>query len=137
MNNSIKKIFYSTTYFISIFILLFIISAIIVIILKININHIDIFYSLWIHNTEANMYIIYILNGYIKDRNTGPSDYVAAGEKSIKIDLYGTSIITIDILNGPDTIIFTNTAYYPTFLINVISAKCFQFKKIYLDKKHN
>ena len=84
-----------------------------------------------------NMYIICILDGYTKDRDIGPGDYIAADKKPIKIDLYGISIITIDILNGPDTIILINTAYYPTFLANIVSTKYFQFKKIYLNEEHN
>ena len=83
------------------------------------------------------MYITYTLDGYTKDKNTGPGNYITAGEKPIKVNLYRTSIITINILNGPDTIILTNTVYYSIFFTNIISAKCFQLKKVYLNKKHS
>ena len=84
-----------------------------------------------------NIYIIYILDGYTKDRNVGFDDYVAAGEKPVKINLYRISIIAVDILNGPDIIIFVNIVYCFIFLANIISAKCFWFKKIYLNKEYN
>ena len=89
------------------------------------------------YNTETNIYIIYILNRYIKNRDTDPDDYITANKKPIKINLYKTSIITINTPNNLDTITFTDTIYYSTFLINIISAKYFQFKKIYLNKKHS
>ena len=84
-----------------------------------------------------NIHIICILDKYIKDRDTGPNNYITTDKKSIKINLYRTSIIAIDTLNGPDTITLINTTYYSTFFTNIISTKYFQFKKIYLDKKHS
>ena len=83
------------------------------------------------------MYIICILNGYTKDRNVGPGDYVAAGEKSVKVDLYRISIIVIDTLNGPDIIIFTDIVYCSTFLANIVLTKRFWLKKVYLDEEHS
>ena len=77
------------------------------------------------------------MNGYIKDRDIGPGDYIAAGEKSVKVDLYRISIIAIDILNGLDIIIFADIVYCFIFLVNVVLAKCFRFKRIYLDKEYN
>ena len=71
------------------------------------------------------MHITCILDGYIKDRDTGPDDYIVVGEKSIKVDSYRMSIIVIDILNGSDIIIFMDIAYYLIFLVNVISVKRF------------
>ena len=112
-------------YFVSIFILLFIISATVIIVLKTNINHTNIFCSLWMHDIETNMYITYTLDGYIKDRNIGPDDYIVTGEKPVKIDSYRTSIIVVDILNGLDTIIFVDIAYCLIFLVNIVSAKHF------------
>ena len=108
-----------------IFILLFISAATAAIILKININHINILRSSWMYDTETNTHITYILDGYTKDRDVGPGDYIAAGEKSVKIDLYRIFIIVVDILNGPDIIILVDTAYYSIFLANIISIKCF------------
>ena len=107
------------------FILLFTISIIAAIISKININHINIFHNLWIYNIRTNIYIIYILDEYIKNRNTGPGDYVAVDKKSIKIDSYKTSIITINTPNDLNTITLANTAYCFTFLINITSTKHF------------
>ena len=72
-----------------------------------------------------NMYIICILDEYIKDRDADPGDYVVVDKKSIKVNLYKISIIAVDILNGLDIIIFTNIVYYPTFLANVALAKYF------------
>ena len=89
------------------------------------------------HNTGVNTYITCILDGYIKDRNIGLGNYIIVDKKSVKVNLYGMSIIAIDILNDLNTIIFVDTAYYFIFLANVISVKYFQLKKIYLDKKHN
>ena len=100
-------------------------------------NHTDIFYSLWMYNIRANIHIIYTLNEYIKDRNVGSDDYIAADEKPVKVNLYGISIIAIDILNGSNIIIFINTVYCFIFLANIILIKYFQFKKVYLDEKHN
>ena len=88
-------------------------------------NHIDIFHNSWIYDTGANIYITCILDEYIKDKDTGPDDYVAVGEKPVKIDLYRTSIIIIDILNDPDTIILADIIYCFIFLANVISVKYF------------
>ena len=137
INNSIKKVFYSVIYSIFIFILSLTTFVIIVIVLEINMNYINIFCSLWMYNTGTNIYIICILDGYTKDRDIGPDNYVAADKKSVKVDLYGMSIIIIDTLNGLDIIIFADIIYYSTFLANIISTKYFQFKKVYLDKKHN
>ena len=83
------------------------------------------------------MYIICILDKYIKDKNVGFGDYIAAGEKSIKVDSYRMSIIIIDIPNSPDIIILTNTTYCFIFFVNIILIKHFQLKKIYLDKKYS
>ena len=136
-NNSTKKIFYSAIYSVSIFILLFIISITAAIVLEINMNYTDIFHSLWMYDIEANIYIICILDKYIKDRDAGFGDYVAVDEKSVKVDLYRTSIIAVNILNGPDIIIFADTVYCFIFLINIVSTKYFQFKEVYLNEKYN
>ena len=133
MNNSTGKIFYS----VFIFILLFIISVIVIIISEINMNYTDIFCSLWMYNIGMNIYIICILDGYIKDKNIGLGDYIAAGEKPVKIDLYKISIIAVDILNDPDIIILADTVYCFIFLANIIPAKHFQFKEIYLDEEYS
>ena len=124
-------------YSVSTFILLFIISVIIVIVSKININYTNIFRSLWMYDTEMNIYITYILNEYIKNRNINFDDYITADEKLVKIDLYRMFIIAVDILNGLDIIILVDIAYCFTFLTNITSVKRFQLKKVYLDKKHN
>ena len=137
MSNFIGKVFYFITYSISIFILLFILIIIIIIVLKINMNHINILYSLWIYNTGANMHIIYILNGYIKDRNIDPNNYIIIDEKSVKVDLYKMSIIVVDTLNDLDIIIFVDIVYYPIFLTNITLTKHFQFKGVYLNKEHS
>ena len=137
MGNFTRKIFYFVIYFISIFILLFTIFVIVVIILEINMNYIDIFCSLWMHDIKVNIYIIYILDGYIKNRDVGSGNYVAAGEKLVKVDSYRMSIIAVDILNGLNIIILADIIYCFIFLINIVSAKCFQFKRIYLNKKHS
>ena len=83
------------------------------------------------------MYITYILDGYIKDRDINLDDYIIINKKPVKVDLYKTFIIVIDTPNNPDTIILTDTAYYFIFLANIVSAKCFWLKKIYLDKKYS
>ena len=77
------------------------------------------------------------MDKYTKDKDTGPDNYITAGEKLVKIDLYRTFIIAVDILNGLNIIIFVNIIYYLIFLTNIASAKYFWFKKIYLDKKHS
>ena len=77
------------------------------------------------YNTKTNTHITCILDGYTKDRDVGPDNYIAADKKPVKVDLYKISIIIIDILNGPDIIIFINTVYCFTFLANVVSIKCF------------
>ena len=100
-------------------------------------NYTDIFCSSWIYNTGVNTYITCTLNEYTKDRNINPDNYVTADKKPIKVNLYKTSIIAVNTPNGPNIIIFANTAYCFIFLANITSIKCFQFKKIYLDKKHN
>ena len=89
------------------------------------------------HDTRMNMYIICTLDGYTKDRDINPGDYITAGEKPIKINLYRTSIIAVNIPNDLDIIIFADTAYCFIFLANIISAKHFQFKEIYLNKEHS
>ena len=136
-DNFIRKVFYFMIYSASIFILLFIPAAIVVIVLEINMNYINIFHSLQIYNTGTNMYITYILNRYIKDRDIGPDNYITTNKKSIKIDLYEISIIAVDTLNDLNIIILADIVYCFIFLINIISAKHFQFKKIYLNKKHS
>ena len=89
------------------------------------------------HNTGVNIYITCTLDGYTKDRDADSDNYIAAGEKLIKIDLYKTSIITVNILNGLNIIIFTDTAYCLTFFANVVLIKHFQLKKVYLDEEHS
>ena len=89
------------------------------------------------HDIKTNMHITYTLNEYTKDRNAGPGNYVAAGEKPVKINSYKISIIAVNTPNDPDIIILTNTIYHPTFLANITSTKHFQLKEIYLDKKHS
>ena len=83
------------------------------------------------------MYIICTLNEYIKDRDVGPDNYIAAGEKSVKVDLYGMSIIAVDILNGLDIIILVNTAYCFIFFVNIVLTKRFSLKKIYKDEEYS
>ena len=83
------------------------------------------------------MYITCTLDGYIKDRNIDLDNYVITDKKPIKINLYKMSIIAVDILNGSDIITLANIVYYFIFLANITSVKCFQFKKIYLNKKYN
>ena len=121
-NNSIRKVFYSVTYSVSTFTLLL---------------TPDILRSSWMYNTGMNMYITYILDGYIKDRDINLDNYIIINKKPVKVDLYKTSIIAIDTPNNPDTIILTNTAYYLIFLANITSAKCFRLKKVYLNKKYS
>ena len=77
------------------------------------------------HDTRTNIHITYILDEYIKNKNVSPDDYVTADEKSFKIDLYKTSIIAVNTLNGPDIIILIDIVYYFIFFINIVSAKCF------------
>ena len=116
---------------------MFTIPATATIISEININYTDIFCSLWIHNTETNMYITYILDGYTKDRDTDSGDYITTDKKPVKVDSYRISIIAVNIPNGLNTITFTDITYYFIFLTNITSTKHFQFKKIYLDEKHS
>ena len=77
------------------------------------------------------------MDKYTKDRNINPDNYITTNKRPIKINLYKVSIIAVNTPNDPDIITLTNTAYYPIFLTNIISAKHFQFKKIYLDKKYS
>ena len=84
-----------------------------------------------------NIYIIYTLNEYIKDRDTDLNNYIITGEKPIKINLYGMSIIVVDILNSPDIIIFVDIIYCFIFFANIILAKHFQLKGVYLNKEYN
>ena len=77
------------------------------------------------HNTEANTYITYILDKYIKDRDTDLDNYITTDKKPIKINSYKTSIIAVNTPNNPNIIILTDTTYYSTFLANIISTKHF------------
>ena len=120
-----------------IFILLFISIITVVIVLEINMNYIDIFCSSWMYDTGMNTYITCILNRYTKDRNVDLGDYIVAGEKPVKVNLYKMFIIIVDILNNLDTIILVDIAYCFIFFANVVLVKCFWFKEIYLDKKHS
>ena len=137
MGNSIKKVFYSVIYSVFIFILLFIIFVTVVIISETNINYINILCNLWIYDIGVNMYIIYILDEYIKDRDVGSGNYIIVGEKPVKVDLYGMSIIIVNILNGLNIIILADTVYCFIFLINIVLAKYFWFKEIYLNEEYN
>ena len=83
------------------------------------------------------MHITCILDKYIKNRNIDSDNYVIVDKKSVKVNLYRTFIIAVDTLNGPDIITFANIVYYFTFFVNIVSAKYFQFKKVYLNKKYS